>query len=72
MPLHDWSQIPAGLFYDFHQTRSIQIKFNARLTASALEICTGFLSGIAVFDGAFFTGLLGISESSGCEATGKA
>ncbi len=26
MPLHDWSRIPAGLFHDFHQTWSIQIK----------------------------------------------
>ncbi len=26
MPLHDWSGIPAGLFHDFHQTWSIQIK----------------------------------------------
>lgn len=26
MPLHDWSRIPAGLFQDFHQTWSIQIK----------------------------------------------
>jgi hypothetical protein len=27
MPLHDWSRIPSGLFHDFHQTWSIQIKF---------------------------------------------
>jgi hypothetical protein len=26
MPLHDWSRVPAGLFHDFHQTWSIQIK----------------------------------------------
>jgi Protein of unknown function (DUF4058) len=26
MPMHDWSQIPSGLFHDFHQTWSIQIK----------------------------------------------
>ena len=26
MPMHDWSRIPAGLFHDFHQTWSIQIK----------------------------------------------
>jgi hypothetical protein len=26
MPMHDWSGIPAGLFHDFHQTWSIQIK----------------------------------------------
>jgi hypothetical protein len=26
MPIHDWSRIPAGLFHDFHQTWSIQIK----------------------------------------------
>jgi hypothetical protein len=27
MPIHNWSRIPAGLFHDFHQTWSIQIKF---------------------------------------------
>jgi hypothetical protein len=26
MPLHDWSRIPPGLFHDFHQTWTIQIK----------------------------------------------
>jgi hypothetical protein len=26
MPIHDWSRIPAGLFHDFHQTWSVQIK----------------------------------------------
>jgi hypothetical protein len=26
MPMHDWARIPAGLFHDFHQTWSIQIK----------------------------------------------
>ena len=26
MPIHDWSRIPSGLFQDFHQTWSIQIK----------------------------------------------
>ncbi len=26
MPIHDWSRIPSGLFHDFHQTWSIQIK----------------------------------------------
>ena len=26
MPIHDWSRVPAGLFHDFHQTWSIQIK----------------------------------------------
>lgn len=26
MPMHDWSRIPPGLFHDFHQTRTIQIK----------------------------------------------
>ncbi len=26
MPMHDWSRIPAGLFHDFHQTWSIQLK----------------------------------------------
>ena len=26
MPMHDWSRIPTGLFHDFHQTWSIQIK----------------------------------------------
>ncbi len=26
MPMHDWSRTPAGLFHDFHQTWSIQIK----------------------------------------------
>lgn len=27
MPIHDWTRVPAGLFHDFHQTWSIQIKF---------------------------------------------
>ena len=27
LPMHDWSRIPAGLFHDFQQTWSIQIKF---------------------------------------------
>jgi hypothetical protein len=26
MPIHNWSPMPAGLFHDFHQTWSIQIK----------------------------------------------
>lgn len=26
MPIHNWSRIPSGLFHDFHQTWSIQIK----------------------------------------------
>jgi hypothetical protein len=26
MPIHDWSRVPAGLFHDFHQTWSVQIK----------------------------------------------
>lgn len=26
MPIHDWSRIPPGLFHDFHQTWTIQIK----------------------------------------------
>ncbi len=26
MPIHDWSQIPSGLFHDFHQSWSIRIK----------------------------------------------
>src|SRR5262245_30147220 len=26
MPLHDWTRVPSGLFHDFHQTWSIQIK----------------------------------------------
>jgi hypothetical protein len=26
MPIHDWSRMPSGLFHDFHQTWSIQIK----------------------------------------------
>ncbi|CAN5182879.1 hypothetical protein BH10PLA2_BH10PLA2_03680 [soil metagenome] len=26
MPMHDWSRIPSGLFHDFHQTWTIQIK----------------------------------------------
>ena len=26
MPIHDWSRVPSGLFHDFHQRWSIQIK----------------------------------------------
>lgn len=26
MPIHDWSNVPAGLFHDFHQTWSIYIR----------------------------------------------
>jgi len=26
MPIHDWSQVPSGLFHDFHQTWTIQLK----------------------------------------------
>ncbi len=26
MPIHDWSRVDAGLFHDFHQTWTIQIK----------------------------------------------
>lgn len=26
MPIHDWSRVPSGLFHDFHQTWTIQIK----------------------------------------------
>lgn len=26
MPIHDWTRVPAGLFHDFHQTWTIQIK----------------------------------------------
>lgn len=26
MPIHDWTRVPSGLFHDFHQTWTIQIK----------------------------------------------
>jgi hypothetical protein len=26
MPIHDWSEVPTGLFHDFHQSWSIRIK----------------------------------------------
>ncbi len=26
MPIHDWTQVPSGLFHDFHQSWSIRIK----------------------------------------------
>jgi hypothetical protein len=26
MPVHDWTRVPSGLFHDFHQTWTIQIK----------------------------------------------
>jgi hypothetical protein len=26
MPIHDWNRMPAGLFHDFHQTWTIQLK----------------------------------------------
>jgi hypothetical protein len=41
MPLHDWSRIPAGLFHDFHQTWSIQIKL--ALNAGILPRCLSAL-----------------------------
>src|ERR1043165_4478362 len=39
MPMHDWSRIPAGLFHDFHQTWTIQIKaaLNAGLLPKGLS-----------------------------------
>ncbi|MBY0459658.1 MAG: hypothetical protein K2V38_20250 [Gemmataceae bacterium] len=26
MPIHDWTRLPSGLFHDFHQARSIEIR----------------------------------------------
>jgi hypothetical protein len=39
MPIHDWSKVPSGLFHDFHQTWSIQIKaaLNAGLLPKGLS-----------------------------------
>jgi hypothetical protein len=39
MPIHDWSRMPSGLFHDFHQTWSIQIKMalNAGLLPKGLS-----------------------------------
>ena len=49
MPLHDWSRVPAGLFHDFHQTWSIQIKLalNAGILPSSrsrLQDCSWLIS----------------------------
>src|SRR5271170_4843047 len=47
MPLHDWSRVPAGLFHDFHQTWSIQIKLalNAGLLPKGLSALVEQRSG---------------------------
>ena len=47
MPLHDWSRIPAGLFHDFHQTWSIQIKLalNAGILPKGLSALVEQRSG---------------------------
>ena len=39
MPMHDWTKVPSGLFHDFHQTWSIQIKtsLNAGLLPTGLS-----------------------------------
>jgi hypothetical protein len=38
MPIHDWTRVPSGLFHDFHQTWTIQIKtaLNAGLLPKGL------------------------------------
>jgi len=36
MPIHDWSRIPSGLFHDFHQTWTIQIKQASRTMGASL------------------------------------
>ena len=47
MPLHDWSRVPAGLFHDFHQTWSIQIKLalNAGILPKGLSALVEQRSG---------------------------
>ena len=47
MPMHDWSRIPAGLFHDFHQTWSIQIKLalNAGILPKGLSALVEQRSG---------------------------
>ena len=47
MPLHDWSRIPAGLFHDFQQTWSIQIKLalNAGILPKGLSALVEQRSG---------------------------
>ena len=47
MPMHDWSGIPAGLFHDFHQTWSIQIKLalNAGILPKGLSALVEQRSG---------------------------
>ena len=47
MPIHDWSRIPSGLFHDFHQTWSIQIKMalNAGLPPASISALVEQRSG---------------------------
>ncbi len=47
MPMHDWSRVPAGLFHDFHQTWSIQIKLalNAGILPKGLSALVERRSG---------------------------
>lgn len=55
MPMHDWSRIPPGLFHDFHQTWTIQIKLtlNAGILPKSISALIEQRSGpwkSAIFD----------------------
>ncbi|MCI0681045.1 MAG: DUF4058 family protein [Gemmataceae bacterium] len=52
MPIHDWTRIPAGLFHDFHQTWSIQLKIalNSGILPKGLAALVEQRAGTKVLD----------------------
>ncbi len=69
MPLHDWSRVPAGLFHDFHQTWSIQIKLalNAGILPKGLSALVEQRSGPRESDVLAIESLAGARSGFGTE-----